>query len=97
MLIIVQPGRPKNSCLYHLPKVPYLDVQLCDSSVDVLSDRTLPVNGERRSSGPLHKLAPDNYVWIPGVALQLDLDVPLLLCLLHERVQILTSKNLNDK
>lgn len=97
VLIIAQLGRPKNSSLHRLPKVPYLNVQLCDSGVDVLSDRTLPVNGERRSSGSLHKFTPDNRVWLSGVAFQLDLDVPFLLGLFHERVQILTPKNLGAK
>lgn len=93
------PGEPRSwvkIILSHLPEVPDLDIQLCDSSVDILSNRTLSVDGKRCVSGPLNKLAPDDYVRLPWVAFQLNLDVPLLLGLLHKRVQILTTENLND-
>jgi len=32
--------------LSRLPEVPDLDIQLCDSSVDILSNRTLSVDGK---------------------------------------------------
>ena len=82
--------------LSRLPEVPDLDIQLCDGSVDILSNCALSVNGKRCVSGPFDKIAPDNYVRLPGVSFQLDLDVPFLLGLFHERIQILTTKNLND-
>lgn len=78
------------------PEVPDLDIQLCDSGVDILSNCALSVDGERCVSSPLDELALDNYVRLPWVAFQLDLDVPLLLGLFHKRVQILTTKDLND-
>lgn len=71
-----------------------MNIELCDGSVDILSNCTLPVNGKRCVSGPLDEVALDDYVRFPGLALQLDLDVTLLLSLFHKRIQILTTKNL---
>jgi hypothetical protein len=80
-----------------LPEVPDLDVQLRNGSIDVLSNRTLPVNGKRCIPGPLDKVALDDYVWLPRVAFQLDLDVPLLFGLFHKRIQVLATKDLSNQ
>ena len=74
-----------------------MNIQFRDGGIDIFSNCALPVDGKRRIPGPFDKLAPDDYVRLPGLALQLELDVSILLGLFHERIQILTTKNLGDE
>lgn len=86
-----------NSGLRRIPEISHLDIQFCDGSIDILSHRALAVNGERGVSGPLDEIAPDDYVRLPGVTFQLDLDIPLFFGLFHKGVQVLTAEKLGNK
>ena len=97
MLIADEVGRLTISGIWCIPEVSHLDIQFRNGSVHVLSNRTLSINRERCSSGPLNKFAPDYCVWFPGMSFQFDFNVSLLFRLFHEGVQILTAENLNDK
>ena len=66
------------------PEVPNLDIQLGNGSVHVFSDRTLSIDSERGGFGPLGELTLDDYVRLPGVALQLDFDVSLSFSLFYK-------------
>lgn len=90
-------GRLISGGLCRIPEISHLNIQLCYSAVDVLSNRALSVDRERGGSGPLDELTSNNCVWLPRVAFQFDFNMPLLFRLFYEGVQILAPKNLGGK
>ena len=74
-----------------VPEIVHLDVQLRHFGVDVLAGRSPAVEHERRALGGGGEVAADDEIGLALRAFELNLNVTLLLVVLDERLEVLST------